>query len=60
MALCNASAASTEQWVFIGGKPPSASAMAVLVIFSTSASGFPLTIVVIIDEVAIAAPHPRV
>ena len=60
MADLNASSASTEQCIFILGRPPNASATALFDTFNASSIVVPLTQSVTLLEVAMAAPHPNV
>ena len=60
MAACSPSAARLEQCILAGGRPPRASATALLVISTASSSFLPLAISVTMLEVATAAPQPRV
>ena len=55
-----ASSARTEQWTFTGGKPSSASITALLVSFRASWMVLPFTSSVAMEEVATAAPQPKV
>jgi hypothetical protein len=59
MALLIASSASTEQWIFTGGRL-SSSAMSVFLIVSASSTVLPLSHSVASDELAIAEPQPKV
>src|SRR5690606_10452360 len=59
IALLIASSASTEQWIFTGGKL-SSEAIWELVSFSASSTRLPLIHSVASDEEAIAEPHPNV
>src|SRR5690554_3000 len=60
MAAPRASAARLEQCILTGGRPSSASATSRLVIFSASSTVFPMASSVIMLEVAMAAPQPKV
>src|SRR5690606_29284823 len=59
MAALMASSASTEQWIFTGGRD-SSRATSLLEIFSASSTERPLTHSVTSDDEAIAEPQPKV
>src|SRR5258708_323938 len=59
MALLIASSASTEQWIFTGGKL-SSSTICEFLIVSASSTVLPLIHSVASDELAIAEPQPNV